>query len=72
MMPAMTPSPPGWYSVPGGVRWWDGAQWVGRIEPAAPRRKPLEAWAVVLLVLLGLMAVAAVVTVLMDGPEALL
>jgi hypothetical protein len=31
---------PGWYTVPGGVQWWDGAAWTGEIQAVQPAATP--------------------------------
>jgi hypothetical protein len=29
-------APAGWYSVPGGIRWWDGEQWTPHFRQPPP------------------------------------
>ena len=41
-------SPPGWYTVPGGVQWWDGNAYVGpvqeppHVQPASVTYVPVQ------------------------------
>ncbi len=68
--------PPGWYTVPGGLQWWDGAAWTEPIRPQpsdpsapmSPKSRAMRRWIITMIAGAALVPVVFVLTLAASGP----